>query len=348
MYKETCETGTTPSATMRDRLNAAHNAAMRGSGVVKSLLAVGTDQPMPKDRFDVVSMMEEILPTLQVEVGKNIALSVETTNKSLLVNSNRSWLSEAVQNIAINAREAVTGHGQIKISLESTHSSSINDKKLALSSGEYVVVKVSDTGSGMSPSAVQKSFEPFFTTKKASGHKGIGLSMVARIAKQLGGAAAIASEPGRGTIVHIFLPKAESYSPPADDSYLNSGAPRQNILVVDDQTDILKLVVSWLEKSGHNVQSASNADVALKIINSTIPCIDLLITDMIMPSMNGDSLSQFARKRNPDVKILYMTGFLDRSQKHSFDDMDAPVLEKPFRKDTFLAAVNSIFDAAKI
>jgi CheY-like chemotaxis protein len=218
---------------------------------------------------------------------------------------------------------------------------------LALSSGDYVVIEVSDTGSGMSASDVENAFDPFFSTKKSSGHKGIGLSMVSRMAKQLDGAATVASKSGQGTTVQIFLPKADPNSPSTDNRYLNPVGARKNVLVVDDQTEILTLTVSWLEKSGYNVKSTNKADVALAIIESSVPAIDLLITDMVMPSMDGASLSRFARQCNPDVKVLYMTGFLDHSQERSADTVDFPVLEKPFRKDKFLGEVRSIFDATE-
>jgi PAS domain S-box-containing protein len=340
------EGGTPVNEIMQGRLKVAHDAAMRGTGVVKSLLAVGTDQPIPRDRFDIIPMVADILPTLQVEAGQDINLHTQGDDKPLLVNSNHSWLSEAIRNIVINAREAIVGSGQITISLKSTHSSSVNDENLALLPGDYVVIGVSDTGTGMSPSTLKKAFNPFFTTKKSSGHKGIGLSIVSRMAKQLDGAATVASEPGQGTTVQIFLPKADPNSPATDNRYLNSVGAGKNILVVDDQTEILTLAVSWLEKSGYNVKSTNKADMALAIIESSIPAIDLLITDMVMPSMDGASLSRFARKCHPHVEVLYMTGFLDHSQERSADTVDFPVLEKPFRKDNLLAAVRSIFDAA--
>ena len=341
------EADTPVNEILQGRLKVAHDAAMRGTGVVKSLLAVGTDQPIPRDCFDIIPMVVDILPTLQVEAGQDINLHTQGDDKPLLVNSNHSWLSEAIRNIVINAREAIVGSGQITISLKSAHSSSINNEKLALSSGDYVVIGVSDTGSGMSASDVENAFDPFFSTKKSSGHKGIGLSMVSRMAKQLDGAATLASKPGKGTTVQIFLPEADSNSPSTDNRYLNPVGARKNILVVDDQTEILTLTVSWLEKSGYNVKSTNKADVALAIIESSVPAIDLLITDMIMPSMDGASLSRFARKCNPDVKVLYMTGFLDHSQERSADTVDFPVLEKPFRKDKFLGEVRSIFDATE-
>jgi PAS domain S-box-containing protein len=340
--------GDTPvNEIMQGRLKVAHDAAMRGTGVVKSLLAVGTDQPIPRDRFDIIPMVVDILPALQVEAGQDINLHTQGDDKPLLVNSNHSWLSEAIRNIVINAREAIVGSGQITISLKSAHSSSINNEKLALSSGDYVVIGVSDTGSGINASDVENAFDPFFSTKKSSGHKGIGLSMVSRMANQLDGGATIASKPGQGTTVQIFLPKANSNNLSTDSRYLNSVAARKVILVVDDQTEILTLAVSWLEKSGYSVKSTNKADVALNIIESSVPCIDLLITDMVMPSIDGASLSRFARKCNPHVEVLYMTGFLDHSQERSADTMDFPVLEKPFRKDKFLAAVRSIFDATE-
>ena len=339
------EADTPPSGTMQNRLRAAHDAAMRGTGVVKSLLAVGTNQPIPRDHFDIVPMVEDILPRLQEEAGQHIRLSFEAQDKPLPVNSNRDWLSEAIRNLVINAREAVVAEGDIRISLKRLHSSSIDDEELTLLPGEYIVIEVSDTGSGMSSSAVQKSFNPFFTTKKSSGHKGIGLSMVSRMAKQLDGAATITSEPEKGTIVQIFLPAADSDSPSTDSTYLNSVAIQKNILVVDDQVEILRLAVSWLEKSGYNVTSTNEADVAVDMIESSVPPIDLLIADMVMPTMDGASLSQFARKCNPDVEVLFITGFLERSQERSAEAMNIPVLEKPFRKDKFLTTVRSIFDS---
>ena len=341
------EADTPLNETVQGRLKVAHDAAMRGTGVVKSLLAVGTDQPIPREHFDIVPMVADILPALLLEVGKDINLYVDADDKPLLVNSNRSWLSEALRNMVINAREAIIDSGQITISLKNEHSSSINDDKLALLPGDYVVIGVSDTGSGMSASAAKNAFNPFFTTKKSSGHKGIGLSMVSRMAKQLDGAATVASEPGQGTTVQIFLPKADSNGASVDNRYLNPAGARKNILVVDDQTEILTLAVSWLEKAGFDVTSASKTDMALNIIGSSVPAIDLLITDMSMPSMDGASLSRFARTCNPHIEVLYMTGFLDHAQERSADTMGFPILEKPFRKDKFLAAVRAIFDAAE-
>ncbi|MDG2048028.1 MAG: PAS domain S-box protein [Halioglobus sp.] len=334
--------------TIQNRLKAAQNAATRGTDVVRSLLAAGTDQPISQDYFNVAPMIADMLPKLQVAAGENITLSVETKHESLPVKSNRKWLSEAVQNLVINAREAIVGKGQIEICLNRVQSSNIVDKTLALSDGDYIVVSVSDTGSGMSDSDMQKSIDPFFTTKKASGHKGIGLSVVSRMAKQLGGAATVASRPKKGTVVQVFLPATDSSNILSDSSDLNSDAAGKNVLVVDDQTEILTLTVSWLEKSGYRVKSADNADSALGIIDSSVPPIDLLITDMVMPSIDGDSLTRFARRCNPSIKILYMTGFLAPSRGNSDDTADIPILEKPFRKNKFLATVRSIFDSVDI
>ena len=333
--------------TMRDRLNVAHDAAMRGTGVVKSLSAVATDQPMPLSRFDSVPMLTEVLPMLLSEAGEDIDLDIETEEKTLLVNADYNLLSEALRNVVINARESIAGKGEIKISLGRAHSSAINDPKLALLPGGYAVISVSDTGHGMKADDLKQAFDPFFTTKKNSGNKGLGLSMVSKMAKQFGGVATVASKLGEGTVVGIYLPMIDSDVAPAKVTHAGSVGDGQHVLVVDDQRGFLTLAVSWLKKSGYRVKSTDKPNVALEIIESSVPSIDLLITDMLMPTMDGVSLSQFAREVNPRVEVLYMTGFLDHSLKRSADSVDFPVLEKPFRKEEFLTAVSSIFDAAK-
>ncbi len=332
---------------MRDRLNVAHDAAMRGTGVVKSLSAVATDQPMPLSRFDSVPMLTEMLPMLLSEAGEDIHLDIETEEKTLLVNADYNLLSEALRNLVINARESIAGKGEIKISLGRAHSSAINDPKLALLPGGYAVISVSDTGHGMKADDLKQAFDPFFTTKENSGNKGLGLSMVSRMAKQFGGLATVASKLGEGTVVGIYLPMIDSDVVPAEVTHAGSVGDGQHVLVVDDQRGFLTLAVSWLEKSGYRVKSTDKPKVALEIIESSVPSIDLLITDMLMPTMGGVSLSQLAREVNPHVKVLYMTGFLDHSVKRSADNVDFPVLEKPFRKDEFLTAVSSILDTAE-
>ena len=333
--------------TMRDRLNVAHDAAMRGTGVVKSLSAVATDQPMPLSRFDCVPMLTEMLPMLLSEAGEDIHLDIETEEKTLLVNADYNFLSEALRNLVINARESIAGKGEIRISLGRTLSSAINDPQLALLPGDYAVISVSDTGHGMKADDLKQAFDPFFTTKKNRGNKGLGLSMVSRMAKQFGGIATVASKLGEGTAVGIYLPMIDSDVVPAKVTHAGSVGDGRYVLVVDDQKGFLTLAVSWLEKSGYRVKSTDKPKVALEIIESSVPSIDLLITDMLMPTMDGVSLSQFAREVNPHVEVLYMTGFLDHSVKRSADNVDFPVLEKPFRKDEFLTAVSSILDAAK-
>ncbi|MDG1945707.1 MAG: PAS domain S-box protein [Halioglobus sp.] len=333
--------------TMRDRLNVAHDAAMRGTGVVKSLSAVATDQPMPLSRFDCVPMLTEMLPMFLSEAGEDIHLGIETEEKALLVDADYNFLSEALRNLVINARESIAGKGEIRISLERTHSSAINDPQLALLSGGYAVISVSDTGHGMKADDLEQAFDPFFSTKKNRGNKGLGLSMVSRMAKQFGGVATVASKRGEGTLVRVYLPTIDSDVVPARVTHAGPVGEGQYVLVVDDQKDFLTLAVSWLEKSGYSVKSTDKPKVALEIIESSVASIDLLITDMHMPTMDGVSLSQFAREVNPHVEVLYITGFFDHSVKRSADNVDFPVLEKPFRKDEFLTAVRSILDAAK-
>ena len=339
---------TTIDSSISDRIDVAHDAAIRGIEVVKSLRAVGTDQPPPLASIDIVQMIGAILPLLLSDAGDKITVDIETTEKQLLVNADHNWLSEAIQNLVINARESIVQNGKITITLRKAQATEIDDPQQTLQKGQYAVIIVSDTGQGMNTADLKRAFDPFFTTKKRNGNKGLGLSMVAKMSKQLGGLATIDSRLDEGSVISIYLPLLDSNvaSLTASNSDLDSGPEKSHILVVDDQDEILTLAVLWLKKAGYPVKSTNNPNVALEIMKSSTPTIDLLVTDMLMPSMDGISLSQLASEINPSIKVLYMTGFLDKSVEDSANAKGFAILEKPFRKDDFLTAVHSILHSA--
>ncbi len=220
-----------------------------------------------------------------------------------------------------------------------------------IAAGSYVMLAVSDTGDGMSRETVERAFEPFFTTKGAGRGTGLGLSMVYGFVKQSNGHSEIESEPGSGTTLRIFLPAAAAgetaciqaaESPPIDAAARGVG---ETILVAEDDAGVRGYVVEVLRELNYYVMEADDAAAALAIITQADLRIDLLLTDVVMPGMNGRELADRARVVMPNIRVLIMTGYSQDAFVHQGRlDPDIELLEKPFRRETLAVRVQTILD----
>jgi CheY-like chemotaxis protein len=263
-------------------------------------------------------------------------------------------LEQAVVNLAVNARDAMPGGGRLTIetfnaSLDETYA----DEHPGVPPGQYVVIAVSDNGEGMTPEIASRAFEPFFTTKEISQGTGLGLSQVFGFAQQSGGHAKIYTECGHGTTVKLYFPRfpgAEAPASPSRDSKsdcLPVGNPSEIILVVEDEDKLRGTVVEALRDMGCTVAHANCGSEGLRRLEQ-IGDVDLLLTDVVMPEMNGRELAQQVRALRPNIKILFTTGYTRNAIVHDGKlDAGVQLLEKPFMISQLAAEVRTILNESR-
>ena len=253
-------------------------------------------------------------------------------------------LENALLNLAINARDAMPDGGRLTIEtanirLDKAYTSLQED----VEPGDYVVVSVSDTGVGMSPEVLARAVDPFFTTKPVGEGTGLGLSMIYGFAKQSRGHLRIYSEPGHGTTVKLYLPRALQDAVDLETPIVET--PRgqgETILVVEDDATVRLIISEVLEELGYNVLVASDARPAIPLLQSD-QRIDLMISDVVLPHINGRKLAEIARASRPDLKVLFVTGYAENATvRGDFLDPGMDMLTKPFALDALGAKVDEM------
>jgi PAS domain S-box-containing protein len=311
-------------------------AAERGANLTKHLLAFARKQPLQPVEVDVNALVLEAAKLLHPTLGENIEITPLLAEDAWTALADPNLLTTAVLNLAINARDAMPNGG--KLALE-TSNVFLDDNYASIHSevtaGNYVMIAVSDTGSGISPALLERVFEPFFTTKEVGRGTGLGLSMVFGFVKQSGGHVKIYSEEGHGTSVKIYLPRATGLQQTAAEALVSADIEGGNetVLVVEDDALVRRYVMTQIESLGYTTLEAANASDALRFIDE-VPAIDLLFTDVIMPGiMNGRQLVDEALKRRPGLKTLYTSGYTENAiVHHGRLDSGVLLLAKPYRK----------------
>jgi PAS domain S-box-containing protein len=325
-------------------------AADRGSELTANLLAFARKQPLQPVEIDVNALVNEVgrllLPTLGRQIEIKTALDADVW--PALVDPGQ--LSSALVNLAINARDAMPDGGTLTLA-----TSNVTLDRRDASSGidrvdDYVVVEVTDTGTGIPESIRDKIFDPFFSTKETGHGTGLGLSMVFGFAKQSGGNIEVNSEEGHGTTFRIYLPKADfeaSQLPSADD--LQSTGGTETILCVEDDASVRVYVIAQLESLGYKAIAASNAAEALAIADGGAE-FDLLFTDVVMPGrMNGKQLAERMRLRRPALRVLFTSGYTDHTIIRDGRIMrDVFFLSKPYRRPQLARMVRRSLDAPPV
>jgi CheY-like chemotaxis protein len=247
-------------------------------------------------------------------------------------------------NLVVNARDAMPDGGELRIATDCGMIEDSNTRPRADVSGEYMVLSITDTGCGMDAATKARIFEPFFTTKEKGKGTGLGLSIVYSMVQQSNGFLTVQSEPGRGATFHIHLPcvkKLQKTAEGADAVRLHPGTGK--ILLVEDEDAIRKLAHQMLARAGYTVLASSDGAGALQLSRVELDSIDLLITDVVMPGMSGPELSARLVKRQPALKVLYLSGYTDhpRIRAGSLSDRQG-FLQKPFTQDQLLVKVQNV------
>jgi CheY-like chemotaxis protein len=283
-------------------------------------------------------------------MGKGVELTLRRSGGPLPVRVDRQQLENAILNLTINARDAMPDGGPLTIEAGREHIGEDAVSRIGLPPGSYVVVRVSDTGVGMSPEAVRRAVEPFYSTKAMGKGSGLGLSTALDFAHQSGGDLMIASIPGRGTTVSLYLPEAVSEqagerAPKPDAAPADTPGTTLTVLVVDDEQRARRVARRSLSELGCEVLEADGADAAARVLEKDTR-VDLLFTDVVMPGeMNGRELGRWAQRQRPGLKVLLTSGVPQREPDGRAAEGDAPpLLRKPYRKEELQEAVRSLLD----
>ncbi len=333
------------NAILGQRLQNAMGAVSRGSRLTGQLLAFARRQALEPRSVDLGRVIRDMTDMLRRTLGERVEVEAVIAGGLWNTLADPNQIENAILNLAINARDAMPDGG--KLTLEAANAY-LDDAYAALhgevTPGQYVMLAVSDTGSGMTPEVMNRVFEPFFTTKPEGKGTGLGLAQVYGFVKQSGGHIKIYSEVGEGTTVKIYLPRTRRAQDAADSTgqqMVQGGSER--ILVVEDDEGVRAAVIDMLTDLGYRVQRAENAEGALKLLEGGAK-VDLLFTDVVMPgSITTRELARRARELDPGLKILYTSGYTQNAIVHNgrLDD-DAFLLSKPYRKDELARKLRSV------
>jgi two-component system NtrC family sensor kinase len=338
-----------PEGRPRTLLTRVHRAAERAAELTKRLLAFSRNQPLDPRPIDANRLVADMSDLLGRTLGENI--SIETIRGGGLwpTEADRAELESALLNLAINARDAMQAGGKLTIE---TGNASLDEAYCATADGvkpgQYVMIAISDTGIGMSRELIGKAFDPFFTTKPAGSGTGLGLSQVDGFVRQSGGHVRIYSEVGEGTTVKIYLPRSFAGSRQPAGEARPPESPKgslETVLVVEDDAEVRSFVTDTLRGLNYRVLEAADGDGALVLVRQT-ERIDLLLTDVVMPGMNGRVLGDAAKQHRPGLKVLYMTGYSRNAIVHQGRlDPGVSLIQKPFSETALASRVHGLLSA---
>jgi CheY-like chemotaxis protein len=323
-------------------------AAARGAELTKQLLAFARRQPLNPKSVDIPQLVAGMDGLLRQSLGGRIELQSAVASDLWPALVDPHELENALLNLCINARDAMVGGGRITLeasNLAITAADAVQYGDLA--PGDYVMVAVSDTGIGMDRATLERAFEPFFTTKEIGRGSGLGLSMVYGFVKQSKGHVQLYSEPGRGTIVRLYLPRALAGGPAAGEADRGPSLPsgHERVLLVEDDENVRSYVTKLLQDLGYRVTATAGAKTALAAL--TAAEFDLVFTDIIMPGdMDGVQLATAIRAVRPAMPILFTSGYSERSVTLQ-EGKETHFIPKPYRRHELAAKLRSILEAAR-
>lgn len=330
-------------------MNAATDSANRAAALVARLLAFSRRQTLDSKPVDIGEQLHATRDLLESTLPENIRIEINVAPDTGAAMADVNQLESALLNLAINARDAMPDGGRLAITGE-RRAVGLDGRELGLKPGSYVVLTVTDTGVGMPAHVLEKVFEPFFTTKPIGQGTGLGLSMIYGFARQSGGIVRVDSEPGRGTSIQIYLPAADGAQEDGTISLLPSAAPKgegQTVLVVEDDDAVRLLICDVLGELSYLALEADDADGAIRILASSEP-VDLMISDVGLPGMNGRQLAEVARQHRPHLPVLFVTGYAENAAtKASFLGTNMAMIGKPFAVEDLAARIGEMVGQTK-
>ncbi|MGZ3305666.1 MAG: PAS domain S-box protein [Asticcacaulis sp.] len=335
----------------KHHIEAAIEGAKRAASLTQRLLAFSRQQPLRPETLDINRLVAGMSDLLRHSIGADIRLETVLGGGLWPAHVDPNQLESVILNLGVNSRDAMPGGGRLTIETQNAYlDSRYSTAHLGVPPGQYVLIAISDTGTGMTPEVAAKAFDPFFTTKDVGKGTGLGLSQVYGFVKQSGGHIKIYSEVGLGTTVKIYLPRAVAAGEAAVagagvEVAAPMGEQAETILVVDDEPAVRQFSVDALTELGYRVLDAENAVVAINLLQDH-PEVSLLFTDIVMPDTNGRKLADQAREIRPDLKVLYTTGYTRNAVVHNgVVDQGVHLIGKPFTIDELALRVRQLLDS---
>jgi len=321
-------------------------SANRAAGLTHRLLAFSRRQSLDSKPVQMNTLVMSMGELLQRSINESIHLNMQLNEQLWVAEADPNQLESALLNLVINARDAMPNGGKLVVNTRNQHlDASSTEAYSNLEPGDYVVLSVTDTGCGMPQSTINRAFDPFFTTKPIGQGTGLGLSMIYGFSKQSRGHVAIDSEEGKGTTVSLFLPRFGGDLPdesPTDVPHPLFAQNGETVLIVEDDPAVRVLVSTVLSELGYAFVEAGDADGAVPILDSA-QRIDLMISDVGLPGMNGRQLAEIGRQYRPDLKVLFITGYAEHAAvRGGFLDPGMQMITKPFTFDLLTAKVREM------
>jgi two-component system cell cycle sensor histidine kinase/response regulator CckA len=334
----------------RDIMNIKQSAS-RAAGLVRQLLAYSRQQTLQVEVLDLGELVSDYAPLLTRSIGERIELKIATGRDLWFVKADKTQIERVLLNLAVNARDAMPDGGRITVRTRNVSERECQKLgHLGLAVGEYVAIEVEDTGTGISPDVLAKIFEPFFTTKGVGKGTGLGLSTVYGIVKQSGGFVFPESAVGKGTTFRIMLPRyipeAETETDQAPQKATRKERPATDltgtgrVLLVEDEDVVRSFAVRALRSRGYEVLEAATGAEALEVMQANQGRIDIVVSDVVMPEMDGPTLLKALRRKKPDLKIIFVSGYPNDAFKASLGENEQfAFLPKPFSLPELAAKV---------
>ena len=328
------------------------SAANRAAGLVANLLGFSRKQTQQVSILNLSEVATDLTPILKTSLGEKVELKIQSERDLWYVRADKSQIDNVMINLSVNARDAMTTGG--KLTIRTRNVTERESQKMSHSAGftpgEYVLIEVEDTGTGMSPEVMTKIFEPFFTTKSVGKGTGLGLASVYGIVKQSGGFIQPESEIGKGTTFKVYLPR---YLPDADDDVEMAPAKvaakkeakavdltgTGRVLLVEDEVEVRQFAVRALKRQGYQVLEAADGVEALEIMKANEGTVDIVVSDVVMPEMDGPTLFKELRARNPAIKVIFVSGYPNEAFRETLGTEDFAFLPKPFSLPQLAAKV---------
>ena len=333
---------------IRDAFEVINKATEKAADLTRQLLAFSRRQIMEVRVLDVNALLQNLDKMLRRIIGEDIELVTLLGKEVGRVKADPGQIEQVVMNLAVNAKDAMSAGGKLIIETANVElDQAYAHAHVAVRPGRYVMIAVSDTGGGMGPEVRDRLFEPFFTTKEKGKGTGLGLSMVYGIVKQSNGNIWVYSEPGKGTTFKIFLPRVDEPTEKLRAQAVNEEFSRgsETILVVEDDKEVRNLAVRMLKRQGYIVLEGSYGEEALNVCKNHQGPIHLLLTDVVMPGMNGHELAKRLESFHPEMKMLYMSGYTDNAiVMHGVLVQGVHYIQKPFTVDALAKKVREVLD----
>jgi two-component system, cell cycle sensor histidine kinase and response regulator CckA len=334
-------------------INEIHQNALRAANFVKQLMAFSRQQTMQPKVLALRDALGDLSIMLRRLLREGVELKLEHGAGLWPVHADENQISAAIMNLVVNARDAMPNGGTITITTANeTNEAAVTLGTAIMPAGDYVRIEVADTGTGIAKETIAKIFDPFFTTKPVGKGTGLGLATVYGIVKQTGGFITVDSEVGRGTAFRIYLPRYRATDEPAaaaepERAQIHDITGQDTILLVEDEEAVRSFAARALRMRGYEVLEAPGGEEALNILRKVSSPIHLLITDVVMPGMDGPTLVRHARELRPDMAVIFMSGYAEEAFRRNDEKTDdIHFLPKPFGLKQLAAKVKDVLSGA--